>query len=137
TAAGYAVATGDHVGSVRGLPHAANEKDVNRVVGLAMKGLPGKDAEKVPIEDKKEVARALALALKAAGEKEEVCVKKGRAGVLEYQVGAVEYESYWVTNYKGEGRRIHARRSGLLPFVAVKLAEEEVTVPSESQPDSL
>jgi len=122
TAAGYAVATGYHVESLDGLRHAANEEDVNRVVGLALKELPEKDAEKVPVRDKEEVARALAVALKASREKDGPCVKKGRAGVLEYQAGAAAYDAYWVTNYKGEGRRVHARRSGFLPFVALKLA---------------
>src|SRR4051812_39858070 len=57
---GYAVATGSSVGSLKKLPDAANDEDVKRVVGLALKELPEKVLDKVPIEDKRQLALALA-----------------------------------------------------------------------------
>ena len=42
------------------------------------------------------------------------------SGVLRYQVGAYAFEEYWETNYGGK-REIHARRTGLVPFVALKV----------------
>lgn len=70
------------------------------------------------------MARALVEALKASGEKDGLCVKKGRAGVLEYQVGAYEYEEYWETNNNGK-RRIHDYATGFLAYVALKVVEKK------------
>jgi hypothetical protein len=43
-------------------------------------------------------------------------------GSLKYQVGVLTFETYWETNYGGK-RQIHARRSGLAPFVALKIVD--------------
>lgn len=51
---GYVVATGYHVGERKELRIAAkNDEALNRIVGEALKALPEKEAEKIPLENKR------------------------------------------------------------------------------------
>jgi hypothetical protein len=94
---------------------------VNQFVGRAVKDLPAKEADAVTAEVKREIARVAREAIGRAVSGKKAVLEKGEAGSLRYQVGAYEYESYWETNYGGK-REIHAKRSGVVPFVAVKVA---------------
>lgn len=95
------------------------ERDVNQLVGRALKALPEKEAAKLSAEAKRAVARLTREAIRDAVSGSRQVIKKGRVGSLRYQVGAYAYESYWETNYNGK-RKVHERRSGLAPFVALK-----------------
>lgn len=97
-----------------------HQQYVNQLVGQALQVLPKDEAAKISVEAKREIASLTREAIqKALADKRQV-VKKGNTGSLEYQVGVFAFESYWETNYGGK-REIHARRSGLAPFVALKL----------------
>jgi hypothetical protein len=96
------------------------QKYVNRLVGLALRELPEKDRDAIPLEAKREVARLAREAIHDAMSKNEQVISKGQTGTLRYQVGVYRYEHWWETNYTGEGRRIHARGVGMAPFIALK-----------------
>jgi len=113
-AGGWGVSSAE---SVWGLPA------VNQLVGRALQALPEKDAGRVPVEAKREVARLTEEAIQTARVNKQQVIKEGQAGLLRYRVGAYAFESYWETNYRGEGRRIHDRRTGLAPFVALKVVD--------------
>jgi hypothetical protein len=95
---------------------------VNLLVGQALQALPEGDAGKISTEAKRQVARLTREALQNAVAKKQQTIKKGRTGSLRFQVGACAFESYWETNYGGK-REIHERKTGLAPFVALKVVE--------------
>jgi hypothetical protein len=103
---------------------APADYDVNQLVGRAVKSLPEKEADKVPVEVKREVARVARAAIREAVWGRRQVIKEGQTGLLKYQVGAYAFESYWETNYGGK-REIHARQTGLVPFVAVRVVNAE------------
>lgn len=96
------------------------ERDVNQLVGRALKALPEKEAAKLSAEAKRAVARLTREAIRDAVSGSRQVIKKGRIGSLRYQVGAYAYESWWETNYGGK-HKVHARTSGLAPLVALKI----------------
>jgi len=97
----------------------SDDRDVNMLVGQALKNLPEKQADKVTVELKREVARLAREAIRTATLSQKEVIQKGQIGSVHYQVGAYQYETYWETNYRK--REIHARRKGLEPFVALKV----------------
>jgi hypothetical protein len=97
-------------------------EDVNQLVGRALQALPEKDRDRVPVEDKREVARLAREAIRGARSDSKEVIQEGQTGSLRYKVGAYAFESYWETNYGGK-REIHERRSGLIPFVALRVVE--------------
>jgi hypothetical protein len=101
---------------------APADYDVNQLVGRAVKALPEKEADKVSVEAKREVARVAQAAIRDAVWGRRQVVKEGRTGLLKYRVGAYTFESYWETNYGGK-REIHERRTGVVPFVAVRVVD--------------
>jgi hypothetical protein len=109
----------------------ADRDDVNQLVGRALKALPEKDASKVSVEAKREVARLAREAIQQAASKKEQTIKEGQTGSLRYQVGVYHYESYWETNYGGK-REIHERRSRRAPFVALRIVDAKE--PAQQQP---
>src|SRR5439155_4041586 len=73
---------------------------------------------------KRAVARFTREAIQLAASNNQQTTKEGQIGSLGYQVGVYYFESYWETNYGGK-REIHARRSGRVPFVALKIVDGE------------
>jgi len=100
----------------------ANRDDVNQLVIRAVQSLPEVDRGTISVEAKREVARLTREAIQHALKNKQQTIKKGQTGTLQYQVGVYEFESYWETNYGGK-REIHARRTGLVPFVALKVVD--------------
>ena len=100
----------------------ADRDDVNQLVGRALQSLPEKDASKISVEAKREVARFTREAIQLAASNNQQTTKEGQIGSLRYQVGVYYFESYWETNYGGK-REIHARRTGRVPFVALKIVD--------------
>jgi hypothetical protein len=96
--------------------------DANQLVGRALQSLPETDTGAISVEAKREVARLTREAIQHAVKNKQQTIKKGQTGSLQYQVGVYEFESYWETNYGGK-REIHARRTGLVPFVALKVVD--------------
>ncbi len=98
---------------------------VNHLVGQALQLIPEEDADKISIEDKREIARLTREALTNAVLGKGNAIRKGRVGPLQYQVGAYSYESHWVTrDGPGGAERIRGRYLGLVPFVALKVAKD-------------
>jgi hypothetical protein len=96
---------------------------LGQLVGRALQALPEKDAAGVTAETRRELARrAGEVIADVVGSTGKPQTKEGQAGPLEYQVGVVGYESYWETNYHHK-REIHERRTGLVPFVAVRVRD--------------
>jgi hypothetical protein len=100
----------------------ADRDVVNQLVGRALQALPPKDAGKISIETKREIARLTQEAIRLAASNNLQTTKEGQIGSLRYQVGVYSFESYWETNYGGK-REIHARRTGRIPFVALKMVD--------------
>lgn len=98
------------------------QRYVNQLVSRAVQSLPNRSADRVSLELKHEIAQLARDAIQTAVASNEQTVKQGLAGSLQYQVGAVAFESYWETNYGGK-REIHAKRSRLAPFVALKIPD--------------
>jgi hypothetical protein len=105
-----------------GTPIPAERDDVNQLVARALQSLPETDRGTISVEAKREVARLTREAIQHAVKNKQQTIKKGQTGSLQYQVGVYEFESYWETNYGGK-REIHARRTGLVPFVALKVVD--------------
>ncbi len=101
---------------------SADRDAVNQLVGRALEALPEKDAGKIPVETKREVARLTREAIQLAASNNQQTTKEGQVGSVRYQVGVYDFESFWETNYGGK-REIHARRSGRVPFVALKIVD--------------
>jgi hypothetical protein len=97
------------------------ERYVNQLVARSLRSLPEKEADRISADMKRDVARLTREALHSAIANRQTVIKKGKSGALHYQVGAYAFESYWETNYGGK-REIHARQTGLVPFVALKVA---------------
>src|SRR5437868_2918574 len=89
----------------------ADRDAVNQMVGRALQALPEKDAGKISVEVKREIARLTREAMQLAASNNQQTTKEGQLGSLRYQVGVYNFESYWETNYGGK-REIHARRTG-------------------------
>jgi hypothetical protein len=98
----------------------ADREEVAGMLARALRGLPAKDAARIPVEAKREVARIAREAIQNAASNKRQVIEQGRAGPLQYAVGVYHFESYWETNYGGK-REVHARRSGQVPFVALKV----------------
>jgi len=97
----------------------AYQRYVSQLVGRALKSLPEKEADSLSADAKREVVRlARGTIAKAVTSKKQV-IQEGQTGALRYQAGTYACESYWETNYGGK-REIHARRTGLVAFVALK-----------------
>ena len=92
---------------------------VNELVGQAVQQLPQPVAEKLSVEDKREISRAAQESIRDAVLKQAVKIQKGELKSVRYQVGAVSFDSYWETNYGGK-REIHAARHGIAPFIAIQ-----------------
>ena len=100
------------------------QRYVNQLIERALKSLPAKDADRISAAAKREVARLAQQAiLDAAADNREV-IAQGRTGSVKYRVGVGEFESWWETNYGGK-HEIHARQTGLVPFVALKVVDAE------------
>ena len=102
---------------------------VSQMVGRALKALPEEEADDIPIEVKREIARRAGVKFRdwMMG-KEATNISEELIGSVKYRMGMYSYESWWETNYKGGpegGRRIHARTLGWVPFVALKVVEPE------------
>lgn len=107
----------------------AYQRHINLLLGEALQSNPvKKEADKIPAETKREVARLAREAIRSALARKEAVIKKGQIGTLHYQVGACAFESYWETNYGGK-RQTHARRNGLAPFIALKVVPAKEPVP--------
>jgi hypothetical protein len=89
-----------------------------------LQSLANQGADQIPLEVKQEVSLLAQQAIRQAVSSGAQSIKQGQAGSLQYQVGACAFESYWETNYGGK-REIHAKRSGLAPFVALKPTSEK------------
>jgi hypothetical protein len=117
-------ARGEIIAGVRVNPpiNADYRDHVNELIGKALQGVPAKELEKVTPESKREVARLARLAIRdAVLEKKEV-LTTGQTGPLRYHVGVFRFDAYWETNYDRK-REIHARKSGLVPLIALKVVE--------------
>jgi hypothetical protein len=130
TAAGYRTAWGTYWFTSRDndakrLAGTMKDDDINQLVGKALKALPKEEAARVPVADKKEVARKLKAALESTKADGKESVKKGKAGSLQFEVGVHTFEYYYETNYKGQGKKKHNHRTGLIPFVALKFSSEK------------
>jgi hypothetical protein len=101
-----------------------HERYINQLVGHALVNLPEMGADRVPAEAKREVARLTREAIQEAHKTRGQSIKKGQTGSLQYSVGAFAFHAYWETNY-GNKRKLHEQRSGLIPFVALRLARAE------------
>lgn len=101
-----------------------HQRYINQLVGQALQVLPEKGADRVSAEAKREVARLTREAIQDAVNKKGQAIKTGQTGSLHYTVGAFAYSAYWETNY-GKKRELHEQRSGLIPFVALKLVNAE------------
>jgi hypothetical protein len=108
-----------------------HERYVNQLVGKALQSLPEKERGKISAEAKREIASLTREAIQQALTDKRQVITKGQTGSLQYEVGASAYEAYWETNY-GRRPEIHARRSGLAPFVALKVVAPKD--PPEQQP---
>jgi hypothetical protein len=97
---------------------------VNEQVGRAVQSLPEKQRDKIGVETKREIARLAREAIQEGVSQKQHLIKKAATGTVQYQVGVFEFESYWETNYGGK-RKIHAKRTGLVPFVALRVIEME------------
>src|SRR5262245_40117816 len=106
------------------LPGVPDKLDVGQLVGKALQALPEKEAARVTPEVKREVARLAREAMDSALSNKKQVIKEGKTGSLRYQVGMYAFERYWETNYGGK-REIHARQTGLAPFVALKVERGE------------
>ena len=101
---------------------SAEREEVNRLVVRAFQALPAKDASKISIEAKRKVARLTREALQEAASNDQQTTREGQIGSLRYQVGVYQLESYWESNERGK-REIHDRRTGRVPFVALKIVD--------------
>ena len=95
--------------------------DVNEIIGKALQALPRK-ANRVSVEVKREIARLARAAIKTAASTRQEVIKKGQAGAVQYQLGVFKYEMYWETR----GGHEEDRHTGLVPFVALKIADSDV-----------
>ena len=93
---------------------------VNELVGRALQALPAGQADRVPIEAKRAVARIAREAIKKASATGKDVIETGQVGPVRYHVGTQTFESYWETNYNKK-REIHARRTSLASFAALKV----------------
>ena len=110
----------------------AFRSSVYQMVGRTFKAIPHNGEEKIPIEVKREVARRAMETIQEAMANSRANLVVGKIGSLRYEVGTVMDDSYWETNYGGK-RKIHDRRSRLVPFVALQApkgseAEARITV---------
>ena len=96
------------------------ERLVNRMVGRTLRHLPEDKVDKIPLADKREVARIARETLRDIVQSNGKNTKEGQIGSLKYQVGVYSYETWWETNYGGK-RRTHERRSHQASFVALKI----------------
>jgi hypothetical protein len=99
-----------------------HQRYINQLVGQALQSLPEKKAATISPEAKREIASLTRETIQQAAANKRQVIKQGQTGSLQYQVGAYAFEAYWETNYGGT-RRIHERKSGLAPFVALKVAD--------------
>jgi hypothetical protein len=113
-ASGWAVSNGEQA-----------KGEVNLLVGEALRVLPEREAGKISLEVKREIARLARDAIQEAKSWRKETIKTGQIGSVYYRVGAFRYETYWETNYPREGRRTYDRRTGLEPFVALKSSAPE------------
>jgi hypothetical protein len=93
---------------------------INQLVARALKALPEKSADQLSARARRAVTRLTREAIRAAVLNQRQVITKGRSGAVEYQVGVFRYEQWWETNYGGK-RKIHEKRAGLVPFVALKV----------------
>jgi len=99
------------------------QKRVNEIVGWAIAQLPENEARALSKETKREIARLAQETIATSGAKREQIIEKGQIGTLHYQLGTFHFSSYWETNY-GNRRRQEGHRSGLIPFVALKITAD-------------
>jgi hypothetical protein len=113
-----------------GPPESADyQRWVNRLVGRAVQALPEAEADKVSPEAKREAARLAREAIREAVVSKRQIIRRGHCGAVQYQAGVYAFESYWETNYDGK-REVHAHRSGLVPYVAVRVVETKDPPPA-------
>jgi hypothetical protein len=98
-------------------------EDVNVLVGQAVRALPRDQADRIPVEVKREVARLARRAIDAGASSGAEVIERGRLGAVRYQVGLGSFQTHIETNYKGEGRKVYRRGSYLSAFVALKVAD--------------
>ena len=118
--------TGQVAASVKIVPLDNQEYQqwVNDLVGRAIQSLPETHRDRISLETKREMARLARQAIQEGVSTKQHLIKKAETGPVQYQVGVFEFESYWETNYGGK-RKIHAKRTGLIPFVALRVVERE------------
>ena len=118
--------TGQVTASVKVVPPGNPEYHqwVNEQVGRAIQSLPEKHRDRIDIETRREIASLAREAIEQGVAKKQHLIKKALTGPVQYQVGVFEFESYWETNYGGK-RKIHAKRTGLVPIVALRVVEME------------
>jgi hypothetical protein len=104
--------------------NVALRRYISQLVGRAVKDLPQEQAKDISLEAKREIVRITCEQLHANVLRGGPAIKEGQTDSLKYQVGLYSCESWWETNYKGEGRRIHERRSYWVPFIALKKVKE-------------
>jgi hypothetical protein len=101
------------------------EEFVNQLLGRALRELPEKDRASIPLDVKREVARRARDVLHSGISRDAWTIKSGQVGQVRYRIGMYKFEQWWETNYNGEGRRIHAKSTGLAPFIALKVEPEK------------
>jgi hypothetical protein len=97
---------------------------INQLVGQALQALSEKERAAISSEAKREVARLVGDAIRSGFTDKRQTIRKGQAGILQYQAGAVQFETYWETNYDGK-RKTYERHTGLSPFVALKVVSKQ------------
>jgi hypothetical protein len=118
--------TGQVTATVKAVPpdNLQYQQWINELVGRAVQSLPEKHRDRIGTETRREVARLAREAIQEGVSGKQHLIKKADTGSVQYQVGVFEFESYWETNYGGK-RKIHAKRTGLVPFVALRVVERE------------
>jgi hypothetical protein len=99
------------------------ERRVNRMVGRTLRYLPEDKVDKIPLADKREVARIARETMRDFVQSKGPSKKEGQIGSLKYRVGVYSYETWWETNYGGK-HRIHARQAHTASFVALQIVDE-------------
>jgi hypothetical protein len=97
----------------------------NELVALAVKQMKAGDRSRISVETKQAIAAAVKEAMQTGlgKQKQEVDITAA-SGDVSYRYGVKQFSSYWETNYKNEGRKRHAARTGYAAFVAIKLKSD-------------
>jgi hypothetical protein len=98
------------------------QRYVNRMVGRALRYLPEDEVDKIPLADKRAVARIARETIRDAVLGKGAAQKEGQIGSLKYLVGTFSYASWWEVEERGR-RLERGRATRSVAFVALKIVE--------------